>query len=85
MIRVYWHITRRFYEVRAYRASSKGLTGKYRHFRGKAVKYSSLIENYEAHHKNPEPGGHRLPFGWWAVPSAAAGAGLILFALVIFA
>lgn len=85
MIRVYWHITRRFYEVRADRASSKGLTDKHRHFRGKAVKYSSLIENYEAHHKNPEPRFDSLPSGWWAVPSAVAGAGLILFALAIFA
>ncbi|WP_420022993.1 hypothetical protein ACN9JG_12265 [Cereibacter azotoformans] len=83
MIRVYWHITRRFYEVRADRASSKGLTDKHRHFRGKAVKYSSLIENYEAHHKNPEPSERRLLSGWWAVPSAAAGALLILFALLL--
>uniref|UniRef100_A4WTC1 Uncharacterized protein n=1 Tax=Cereibacter sphaeroides (strain ATCC 17025 / ATH 2.4.3) TaxID=349102 RepID=A4WTC1_CERS5 len=80
MRRVYWHLMKRFYRARSLRALTN-----YLKFEDRSVKYSSLIENYEAHHKNPEPGGHRLPFGWWAVPSAAAGAGLILFALVIFA
>ncbi|ABA81397.1 hypothetical protein GQF56_15430 [Rhodobacter sphaeroides] len=72
MIRVCWHITRRFYEVRASRASSKGLTDKHRHLQGKAMKYSSLIEHYEAHHKSPEPQERRLPSGWWLIVAALA-------------
>ncbi|WYK04455.1 hypothetical protein DWF04_015720 [Cereibacter sphaeroides f. sp. denitrificans] len=35
------------------------------------MKYSSLIENYEAHHKSPEPRERRLPSGWWLLAAAA--------------
>ncbi|WP_232017833.1 hypothetical protein [Cereibacter sphaeroides] len=36
------------------------------------MKYSSLIERYEAHHTSPEPQERRLPSGWWLIVAALA-------------
>ncbi len=66
MRRVYWHLMRRFYKARSVRAFCNHLK-----FEDRSVKFSSLIENYEAHHKSPEPRERRLPSSWWLLAAAA--------------